>query len=237
MYDIDLNSINNTKSITEYLKNNSDEGYQAFSAKLIPNISKNVIIGVRAPIIHSLAKAIKGTAVEKDFLNTLPHRYLEENQLHGKLCELEKDFDVALKLTTDFLPYIDNWATCDTIRPKAFKKDLSTLYTHIKEWLKSERTYTVRYAIGLLNSFYLDEAFSTEHLKLVSKLNSDEYYINMMIAWYFATALCKQYDEAVVFLKNKALSKWTHNKAIQKACESLRISDDKKAYLRTLKLK
>ncbi len=237
MYIIDLNAFKSVYDITKYLKENKDEKYRDFTSRLIPNISKDDILGVRVPILRSLAKTLKNSELACDYLSVLPHRYLEENHLHGFLIENEKDFDKAVKLIKDFLPYIDNWATCDNVRPKVFKKDLNTLYEYIKEWLQSDHVYTVRYAIGLLNSFYLDDSFSVEQLELVSQLKSDEYYVNMMIAWYFATALYKQYDKTLPYIENKELSKWTHNKAIVKACESLRIDNSTKAYLRTLKLK
>ncbi len=232
-----INNHESCESILEFLLENKDEKYRAFTAKLIPTIDKNNIIGVRTPVLRKYAKKIKGTDVCSDFMTKLPHRYLEENHLHGFLLETVRDFDKALMLTSSFLPYIDNWATCDTTRPKVFKKHLDALYPHIIKWLHSSHTYTVRYAIGLLLSFYLDDAFSKEHLTLVSMIKSDEYYINMMIAWYFATALAKQYDATIPYINNAVLPVWTHNKTIQKACESFRISDTKKEYLRTLKIK
>lgn len=227
----------NTNEITDYLFRNADESYRDFTAKLTPNINKENIIGVRVPVIRKLSKKLKDTDIAKDFLLALPHRYLEENHLHGFLIEHIKDYDKAVNLTESFLPYIDNWATCDTVRPKVFKKHTDKLYENIKLWIKSDHTYTVRYAIGLLNSFYLDEHFSIEHLRLVSDIKSEEYYKNMMIAWYFATALCKQYNDTIKIIESRTLSRWVHNKTIQKACESYRISNDTKAYLRTLKIK
>lgn len=237
MCNIDINNINSVQDMTQFLKQNQDETYREFTSKLIPNINKETIIGVRTPIVRNLAKALKGTDVSREYLSNPKHEYLEENHLHSFLIETISDFDTALKLTKDFLPYIDNWATCDTIRPKVFRKDLDTLFEHIKIWLESNHTYTVRYAIGLLNSFYLDDEFKEEQFKLVSSIKSDEYYINMMIAWYFSTALCKQFDSAVLILQEQRLSKWTHNKTIQKARESLRIDKDTKNFLRTLKIK
>ncbi len=230
-------SFTKKEDILTYLVKNSDKSYRDFSAKLIPNISKELILGVRTPKLRKLAKKLKETDVAYDYLSTLPHKYLEENHLHAFLIEQEKDFERALMLTKDFLPYIDNWATCDCFRPKVFKNNPNPLYNNIKDWLKSEKTYTVRYAIGLLNSFYLDDEFKCEHLELVSKTVSDEYYINMMIAWYFSTALSKQYQSTLPYLQKKTLSKWVHNKTIQKACESYRVENSQKAYLRTLKIK
>lgn len=237
MYNEEICGLLKTEDIREYLFENADENYRDFSAKLIPTLSKDVIIGVRTPQLRALAKKLKNTEVAKKFLESAPHRYLEENHLHGFLIENVKDFEEALSLTNAFLPYIDNWATCDCLRPKVFKKDLPALYDKIIQWIKSDHTYTVRYAIGLLNSFYLDEAFSKEHLALVAGVKSEQYYINMMIAWYFATALSKQYDSAIKVIEEKRLDKFTHNKAIQKACESFRVDKNTKEYLRTLKIK
>lgn len=226
-----------TEDITVYLQSRKDDSYKDFTAKLIPTIDKNRIIGVRTPLVRALAKKIKGSEVSYDYLSLLPHKYLEENHLHGFLIELERDFEKALQLTESFLPFIDNWATCDCVRPKVFKKHLSELYPCLCKWIKSSHTYTVRYAIGLLLSFYLDENFSDEHLKLVSSVKSDEYYVKMMVAWYFATALAKQYNSTLPYIENKTLDKWTHNKTITKACESYRVENSHKAYLRTLKIK
>ena len=235
MGNINVFNINKKEDVLTYLSENSDESYRDFTAKLIPGIDKELILGVRTPKLRELAKKLGKTDTAHDYLSTLPHRYLEENHLHAFLIEQEKDFDKALMLTKEFLPYIDNWATCDCFRPKVFRKNPEPLYDNIKKWLKSEHTYTLRYAIGLLNSFYIDDKFLCEHLELVSKIHSDEYYINMMIAWYFATALSKQYQSALPYLEKKVLPKWVHNKTIQKACESYRVETSHKAYLRTLK--
>lgn len=228
--------IKTKNDITDFLFKNADEEYRKFTAKLTPNIDKESIIGVRIPLLRKLSKKLNGTDTANEFLHSLPHSYLEENHLHGFLIEHCKDYKKTVSLLEEFLPYIDNWATCDTVRPKIFRKHTEKLYEKIRLWLKSDNTYTVRYAIGLLNSFYLDEHFSPEHLHIVSKIKSDEYYINMMIAWYFATALAKQYDCTVKFLESHKLSKWVHNKTIQKAMESYRIDADTKTYLRTLKI-
>ena len=237
MYTINDFEFKDKNDITDFLLRNADEEYREFTAKLTPNIDKESIIGVRVPLLRKLSKKLKNTDVATDFLHSLPHSYLEENHLHGFLIEHSTDFDTAISLLEDFLPYINNWATCDTVRPKILKKHTDKLFQKIKLWLKSDHTYSVRYAIGLLNSFYLDEHFESEHLQLVAGIKSDEYYINMMIAWYFATALCKQYDDAVKILENRTLPLWVHNKAIQKARESYRIDADTKAYLNTLKIK
>ncbi len=237
MYSIDIECLKEPRDITQFLKENKDDKYRDFTSSLIPSISKDHIIGVRTPVIRALAKSIKGTSVALGFLNNPEHYYLEEKHLHGFLIEYEKDFEKALCLLREFLPHIDNWSTCDCVRPKIFKTEPDTLYEQIKLCLQSDHTYTVRYGIGLLNSFYLDDNFSCEHLDLVCNIKSDEYYINMMVAWYFATALTKQYTVAIKYIEQQKLAKWTHNKAIQKACESLRIDNNTKDYLRTLKIK
>lgn len=229
--------INQQEDILQFLLSNQDDKYREFTSSLIPTVDKSNIIGVRTPIIRKLAKALKDTDMATKYLSALPHQYLEQNHLHGFLIENVRDFDLALSYIYDFLPYIDNWATCDTVRPKVFKTNTDKLYEHICKWLKSNDTYTVRYAIGLLHSFYLDEHFEAGHLRLVSSIDSEQYYVNMMIAWYFATALSKQYDTAITYIENRILNKWTHNKTIQKACESYRIDSNVKAYLRTLKIK
>lgn len=212
-----------------------DDKYKAFTSKLIPNINPDVIIGIRTPQLRDLAKKLKD---EKDidiFLSTLPHNYLEENSLRAYLIEQIKDYDLCVKEVNKFLPYIDNWGTCDTLRPKCFKKNTDKLFNEIKKWIKSNHTYTIRFAIGMLMTYYLDKDFKQEHLDMVANVKSDEYYIKMMIAWYFATALAKQYDSAIVYLENNKLEQWTHNKTIQKAVESFRITQEQKEYLRSLK--
>lgn len=214
-----------------------DLKYKEFSEKLIPSVRPETVIGVRTPHLRGLAKEYSGRPETEEFLKDLPHAYLEENSLHGYIIETIRDFKSAVTAVEEFLPYIDNWATCDTISPKVFKKHLPELYEKIKVWLKSERTYTLRFGIGMLLGFYLDGDFRPEMPELVSGIRSDEYYVNMMIAWYFAEALAKQYDSALPYIQKERLDRWTHNKAIQKALESRRIGDETKAYLRTLKIK
>ena len=214
-----------------------DLKYKEFSSKLMPTVNPQTVIGVRTPDLRKLAKEYSKIPEASDFLKILPHTYYEENNLHGFLIETIKDYDAAAQAVDAFLPYIDNWATCDLISPKLFKKHLPELYEKIVVWLKSDKTYTVRFGIEMLMSFYLDEHFKPEMLELVAGVRSEEYYINMMIAWYFATALAKQYDAALPYIQKQRLEKWTHNKAIQKAIESYRISDESKAYLRTQKVK
>lgn len=226
-----------TEDIQRRLFELQDLRYKGFQCKLMPTVDPETVIGVRTPDLRKLAKEYAKTPESSEFLEILPHTYYEENNLHGFLIETIKDYEAAASAVDMFLPYIDNWATCDLMSPKVFKKHLPELYEKIKVWLKSDRTYTVRFGIEMLMSFYLDENFQPEMLELVAGLRSDEYYINMMIAWYFATALAKQYDAALTYIQEQRLEKWTLNKAIQKAIESYRISDESKAYLRTLKVK
>ncbi len=214
-----------------------DLKYKGFQCKLMPTVNPETVIGVRTPDLRKLAKEFSKMPEASEFLKILPHTYYEENNLHGFIIETIKDYDAAIAAVDAFLPYIDNWATCDLISPKVFKKHLPELFEKINLWLQSDRTYTVRFGIGMLMSFYLDDNFKPEMLELVANIRSDEYYINMMIAWYFATALAKQYDAVLPYIQQQRLEKWTHNKAIQKATESYRISDESKAYLRTLKVK
>ncbi|NLB51510.1 MAG: DNA alkylation repair protein, partial [Syntrophomonadaceae bacterium] len=205
-----------------------DLKYKEFQCKLMPTVNPETVIGVRTPELRKFAREFSQTPQAAEFLKILPHTYYEENNLQGFLIERIKDYDTAIAAVEAFLPYIDNWATCDLISPKIFKKHLPELYKKINVWLKSSHTYTVRFGIGMLMSFYLDEEFKPEMLELVAGVRSQEYYINMMIAWYFATALAKQYDAALPFLQEQRLEKWTHNKTIQKAIESYRINDDVK---------
>ncbi len=213
-----------------------DLKYKDFQCKLMPTVSPDTVIGVRTPELRKLAKDFAKTPEAMEFIKELPHRYYEENNLHGFIVETIKDYDTCIAATEAFLPYVDNWATCDLMSPKVFKKHLPELYEKIKVWLKSDLTYTVRFGIEMLMSFYLGDAFEPEMLRLVAEVSSDEYYVRMMVAWYFATALAKQYDATLPFFTNKVLEKWTHNKAIQKSIESNRISDETKEYLRTLKM-
>ncbi len=214
-----------------------DLGYKNFHAKLVPTVNPDIIIGIRTPVLRKFAKKLSNTPEAEDFLKILPHKYYDENNLHAFLIESVKDYNKAIELTDRFLPYVDNWATCDLMSPKIFAKHTEELFIKIKLWIKSDKVYTVRYGIGMLMRYFLDESFEESYLELVANITSEEYYINMMIAWYFATALAKQYDSAIKFIEQHKLNKWTHNKAIQKAIESLRINPEQKAYLRTLKIK
>lgn len=226
------------KEIRETLFSLQDEKYIEFSAKLIPTVDKKNIIGVRNPLVRNLAKEISKDQKKKDaYLSSLPHRYLEENNLHGFIIEREKDYEKTIKLLDEFLPYVDNWATCDTCTPKSFRKHKKEVLTEIKRWIKSDHVYTIRFAIEMLMCYFLDEDFRKEQLNLVSKVRNDDYYVKMMCAWYFATALAKQWDKTIPVIENKKLDKWVHNKTIQKSIESNRITDEQKTYLRTLKIK
>lgn len=214
-----------------------DLKYREFNSKLMPTVDPETVIGVRTPDLRKLAKEFAKTPQAVEFMKCLPHEYYEENNVHGFIIETIKDYDEAIAQIEIFLPYIDNWATCDLISPKVFKKHLPELLEKIKEWTKSGETYTVRFGIEMLMSHYLDAEFKAEYLEIPASVKSDEYYVNMMIAWYFATALAKQYDAALPYIENARLDKWTHNKAIQKAVESYRITAEQKAYLKTLKIK
>lgn len=215
----------------------ADPAYGDFHAGLMPGIPRQRIIGVRVPHLRALAKTLRGTPAADAFLAELPHTYYEENNLHGFLLDFIRDFDACLAATERFLPYIDNWATCDGTSPRALIEKPDVLLAHVQEWLASDHTYTVRFGIETLMRHFLDARFSTAYPDAVAALRSDAYYINMMIAWYFATALAKQYDTILPYIENRSLDKWTHNKTIQKAIESYLITDAQKAHLRTLRIK
>ncbi len=223
--------------IRERLMSLADEAYRDFQAKLMPTIDKNTVIGVRMPEIKKLAKELKGTREAEEFLDAAMHTYYDENTLHISLLNLEKDFDRALERTTAFLPYIDNWAVCDMLCPKSFRKNLPCLYENILTWLKSDKPYTVRFGIGMLMRFFLDKNFDEKYLLLVAGIKSDEYYVNMMSAWFFATALTKQYEKTIPLFLDNRLDRWVHNKAISKACDSYQVEKEKKDYLKTLRRK
>lgn len=214
-----------------------DEKYRDFSASLVPTLDKESFIGVRSPQVRTLAKKYAKDERIGEFLSALPHKYQEENVLHGFIISLEKDFDKAIAETERFLPYIDNWAVCDTTSPKVFAKNKPALLAYIKKWIASDEPYTVRFAIGMLMRHFLDDEFDTEQMELVVSVDSEEYYVRMMQAWYIATALAKQFDAAYEVIKEKRLPKWTHNKSIQKAVESYRITDEQKALLKTCRIK
>ena len=221
--------------IRERLFAMQDDGYRAFHSRLIPTVDPALVIGVRTPALRKYAKELAKTPDAQEFLQCLPHQYYEENNLHGFLIEQLRDYDQTVAALDRFLPYVDNWATCDLMRPRVFQKHLPALIGQIPVWLSSGQTYTVRFGIEMLMTFYLDEAFQQEYLDWVSALRSDEYYVNMMIAWFFATALAKQYEAALPVLTEHRLSPWVHQKTIQKAVESYRLTAEQKVFLRKLR--
>ena len=214
-----------------------DTQYKAFHSKLVPNINADKIIGVRTPELRKLAKEYAKNKQIDDFLASAEHDYYEETNLHGFIISETKDYDQCIKELDRFLPVVDNWATCDLLSPKVFKqkKNHERLIEDIKRWMSSDQPYTVRFGIEMLMSYFLDDDFKPEYLQWVAKEKGEHYYIKMMVAWFFATALAKQWDAAIPFIEQKTMDKWIHNKAIQKAVESYRITDSQKAYLRTLK--
>ena len=226
-----------TEKIREKLFALRDDKYRLFNAKLLPALPSEKIIGVRTPALKALAKELSETKEGEIFLASLPHQYFEENNLHAFLIERINDPEKCMKEIERFLPYVDNWATCDQMSPKAIVKNKDTLKNKALEWIHSGHTYTVRYGILTLMRYFLDKDFSTRFLAEVAAIRSDEYYVNMMCAWYFATALAKQYAAAITYLEERSLPLWVHNKAIQKSVESYRIPSDKKEYLKTLRIK
>ena len=223
-------------NIVDKLFEMQDIKYRDFTAKLIPNISPDSMIGVRLPQVKKLAKELYKSGEYINFVNSLPHTYFEEYHLHCYIISEIKDFEVFINELERLLPYIDNWSVCDSLRPKCFTKNKEVSLIHIKKWIKDDHIYTQRFAIEMLMVHYLNEDFKSEYLELVSKVQGDDYYLKMMIAWYFATALAKQYDATLPYIENHIIEdKWTHNKAIQKALESYRVSEENKAYLKCLK--
>ncbi len=212
-----------------------DLEYREFHSKLMPTVEKSRVIGVRTPELRKFAKEISKTPFAEQFIINPAHEYYEENNLHAFLIEEIGDYDACIKELNRFLPHVDNWATCDMMRPKIFKKNLDKLLPQIKSWIDSDKTYTVRFGMECLMLYYLDEHFSPEFPKMIAEIRSEEYYVKMMQAWYFATALAKRYDDTIPYLEQNRLDIDTHNKAIQKSVESYRITPDQKVYLRTLK--
>ena len=220
------------EKITKRLFELRDEKYRDFNASLIPNIDKERVIGVRIPILRKYAKELSKGEGRESILSSLPHKYLEENHLHAFFINDIKDFDICIFELERFLPCVDNWSTCDSIRPCSFYNNTDKLIPYIVRWLKSKHTYTVRFAIEMLMVYYLGGHFDERFIDMVAEVESDEYYVNMMIAWYFATALAKKWDEAIKIIDDERLSLWVHNKTIQKALESYRVTDKHKEYLR-----
>lgn len=222
--------------LTEKLLSMQDVPYRDFQRKLIPGIAPEKIIGVRTPQLRRLARQLRGTPGAADFMAALPHRFFEENQVHAGLIMQEKDFDACLALVNNFLPYVDNWATCDQLSPKALQTDLPRLMDSIRAWLASDHPYTVRFGVNCLMQWYLGDAFDPSVLEMVAMLQHEDYYVRMGAAWYFATALALQYDAALPYIEQRRLEPWTHNKAIQKAIESRRITPAQKDALRAMKI-
>ena len=222
-------------AITERLLSFADEGYRQFQIPLMPTVDPERVIGVRTPILRKMAKELAGTPEAEEFLLELPHTYYEENNLHAFLVEQIKDYNLCISAIDTFLPYVDNWSTCDGWSPKVLKKHPDELLTKIKAWMDDEHPYTVRFGIGMLQRYFLDERFAPEYLEWVAAIRREEYYVKMMVAWYFATALAKQYEATIPLLEQRCLPVWEHNKAIQKARESYRVSREHKVYLNTLK--
>ena len=214
-----------------------DEKYCSFQSKLIPTVPEEAFIGVRTPDLRKYAKSLSKRADISEFLNDLPHKYFDENQLHAFIISEFRDFDRCVDCVYRFLPFVDNWATCDQMSPKVFKKHHYELLPFIEKWIDSVKTYTVRFAVGMLMEHFLGESFDICYPEKICSINSDEYYVKMMIAWYFATALAKQYDSVLPFIVDHRLDAWTHNKAIQKAVESYRVPQERKDFLRSLKIK
>ncbi len=226
-----------TEEIRSRFKEQQDIGYRELQIRTTPSVEASRIVGVRTPALRSLAKELGKREDVGEFLKILPHELFEEDQLHAFIISGYKDYGRAIDELERFLPYVDNWATCDQMSPKVFKKHRQELMEHIKKWIRSDKTYTVRFGVGMLMEHFLDEDFDVRYAEMVAELRSDEYYVNMMIAWYFATALAKQYDEILPFIREERLAVWTHNKTIQKAIESYRITPEQKEYLKTLKIK
>ena len=214
-----------------------DLKYRDFHAKLMPTVDKDSVIGVRVPMLRAYAKKFGKTEEAKQFLEILPHQYYEENNLHGLLIDQMKDYELCIEELIRFLPYINNWATCDILSVKAVKGHLDSYIKNIYQWLESDYTYTIRFGINMLMRYYLEEEFKIEYPEKVAAIRSEEYYVNMSRAWYFATALAKKYDQVLPFLEEQKMDVWTHNKTIQKAIESYRITPEQKEYLRTLKIR
>ena len=222
-------------TVYERLAACGDEQYRDFQSKLVPNIPKETVLGVRTPDMRRIAREIRGTEEADAFLLELPHRYYEENQVHFFLIAMIKDFDRCVQAVENFLPYVDCWPVCDSSSPKVFTKNHEKLLPMIRKWIGSDHVYTVRFGIRMLMNEFLGEDFQPEYLAWVAGVQGEDYYIKMMVAWYFATALAKQYDESVVYIEKRRLEPWTHKKAIQKAVESYRVTEAHKEYLKMLR--
>lgn len=223
-----------TEQLHEILMGNQDDTYRNLQIKLIPNIQPDTIIGVRTPFLRSIARELEDREL---FLDSLPHRYFEENQIHSFLLERERDFDTVIRRIEAFLPYVDNWATCDQLRPRCFQKHRQDLIPFVRKWITSSEPYTIRFGVGMLMVHYLDGDFEDGYLAMPASVHCTDYYVRMMIAWFFATALAKQFDAALPYIANYKLETWIHNKAIQKAVESYRVSPEHKKLLTAYRIK
>ena len=232
-----MNQEEMTRDVQKRLFEMRDTGYRDFHARLIPTVKKEKIIGIRTPMLRKFAKEFGKTEESEMFLKALPHQYYEENNLHGLLIEQIRDYDKCLKELERFLPHIDNWATCDLLALHMMKKHRDIFIREIYRWMESDKPYIIRFGISMLMRHYLDEGFKPEYPEKVAAIRSEEYYVNMMRAWYFATALAKQYGKILPFLEEQRMDIWTHNKTIQKSIESYRITKEQKDYLRTLRIK
>ena len=220
--------------LSDVLFKNQDEAYRQMQVRLLPNIAPDTIIGVRTPVLRGIAKEMED---RYHFLKALPHSCFEENQIHCFLLEREKDFGFVISEIERFLPYVDNWATCDQLRPRFFHKNRETLLPYIRKWIASDEPFTIRFGIGMLMVHFLDDGYDKTLLELPASVDSEEYYVRMMIAWFFATALAKQYADALPYITTHRLDKWTHNKTIQKAIESDRVTPEHKKELVGYRLK
>ena len=225
------------KEIRKRLYELQDTGYRDFQIKLLPTVGHETVIGVRTPALRKLAGELRKDPDIGVFLQDLPHAFFDENQLHAFIISGMKDFSECIEQVKRFLPFVDNWATCDQLSPKVFKKHRAELLGCVREWIRSDLIYTVRFGIGMLMQHFLDDDFDPEYPQLAAAVRSEEYYVNMMTAWYFATALAKQYDTVLPYIEQRRLTPWTHNKTIQKAVESYRITPEQKEYLRSLKVR
>lgn len=222
-------------SLYDRLMEVQDEEYRAFQVKLVPNIDPETVIGVRTPALRQIAKEVFAGAERDAFLKSLPHRYYEENLVHFFVLASIRDFDECVRAVGAFLPYVDCWPVSDQATPKAFRKNRDKLLPHIKRWIASDHVYTARFGLRMLMNEFLDEDFREEYLELAASKEGEDYYLKMMVAWYFATALAKQYDATVRYFEEGRLDPWVHRKAIQKAVESFRVTDEHKAYLKSLR--
>ena len=223
--------------LNEQLQESKDETFRLFQAKLIPNINPETILGVKSPRLREITREFKKHPEAQDFLQELPHTYLEENLIHARLVMTIRKYEECLAETERFLPYIDNWAVCDTFNPSALSKEPERLIREIERWIKDEKTYTIRFGIGMSMRYFLDERFSEDYPEMVLHVTNQDYYVQMMQAWYFATALAKQYKAILPYLENRRLPLWVHNKTIQKAIESYRITPEQKSYLKSLRIR